>query len=1048
MKLRKAILAVCAAVMLAASCGAYAAEAPRAVRAQSVQLHRSGSVAAEYVVGELFEFPAAPVFEYGGKSYTAEMTLRDPDGRGYTSEVVLERPGRYTLQYKAVADNGTLLLETDEFDCLSALYSLNGSKSTLGYGAFSDYPDAEEGITVELANGEELMFNKVIDLSEYPNDWKTSAAFRQVFGFYVAPKAQYSPDARQLNIKFTDAHDPENYVTVTVKKVTPAEEGAAWASINSYLTAGAAFQPAVGLERSGSGAFVWEDGQTYNIQKNSAYGASIGFSMTGGHVSTGVTVGKEKLSIGWDYAGRRVYMQEEKNGDLNKRIISDLDDIALYSELWEGFTTGEVYVSISASNYLASSFRIVITDFAGVTKEEMRKNGFREDVAPDLTVDMGGYDAPPAAIVGETYPVFPASATDLTDGETEVDVTVWKNYGSGAATMVSVENGRFMASKETVYTILYRAVDKMGNVASRTVEVPARSDILPVSATLGEKTVTGKTGEAVSVAGISISDGTGNTYWSAAAYLKGNESVFYEVDQDTLTFFPMVGGEYFVVYTYGDHLGSHTLSYDVTIGVSDVPYIDEAVLLPRLLIKNGIYEFPAKTGYVFGEDGVEEKECTLFVQQDDGALTATDGTVKITADEKVRLCYQLGSETGLYRRIYELDVVDVGLGVENGLDLTRYFIGEGFTAASGNNNVSYVTSGRYGESVSLEFVKTLLAEKFVFMFGTENEYRSFDTVRVTITDSVDDQIAVSFVFMRKNNGEAVFLLNGTGVEYPLGQSFFSETGSDFRIGYDSQALSAVLSGEISVRIARDVHGNAFSGFPSNFVYLSVELDGIAYSQRDNAAIRILRVNNQSFSSIKNDIIEPEITANTMRGEMTKGTYVQISPTYAADVLDPYVSMTMRVRDPDGEIVTAADGTVLENCDSTVAYIILLEKFGNYTVEYSVEDTSGWQTPYSYVIKVADSESPVIVIGEKVTEGSFGDTIAVADASATDSVDGEVAIEKYILTPSGRIIALSQNNGEDVYNAFVAKERGIYNVYYYAFDQAGNYAIAYYEVRIT
>ena len=53
-----------------------------------------------------------------------------------------------------------------------------------------------------------------------------------------------------------------------------------------------------------------------------------------------------------------------------------------------------------------------------------------------------------------------------------------------------------------------------------------------------------------------------------------------------------------------------------------------------------------------------------------------------------------------------------------------------------------------------------------------------------------------------------------------------------------------------------------------------------------------------------------------------------------------------------------------------------------------------------------------------------------------------------MTPGGRLIALSLNNGENVYDAFVAKERGIYTVYYYAFDQAGNYAIAYYEVRIT
>ena len=67
----------------------------------------------------------------------------------------------------------------------------------------------------------------------------------------------------------------------------------------------------------------------------------------------------------------------------------------------------------------------------------------------------------------------------------------------------------------------------------------------------------------------------------------------------------------------------------------------------------------------------------------------------------------------------------------------------------------------------------------------------------------------------------------------------------------------------NVKILNCVNGNTFKGFTSNFVQLKVELFGIESAESENAGIRITKVNNQSFTGLKNDIIEPEIATRTI-----------------------------------------------------------------------------------------------------------------------------------------------------------------------------------------
>ena len=155
---------------------------------------------------------------------------------------------------------------------------------------------------------------------------------------------------------------------------------------------------------------------------------------------------------------------------------------------------------------------------------------------------------------------------------------------------------------------------------------------------------------------------------------------------------------------------------------------------------------------------------------------------------------------------------------------------------------------------------------------------------------------------------------------------------------------------------------------------------------------------------------------------------------------------MRVTDPDNQVVTAMDGKVLDGCDTCKAYTISLEKYGRYTVYYIATDSAEWCVEYSYVINVGENIAPTITLKGKVETGKLGDSIRIAKAQAADNVDEKISVSCYLKTPSGVFHNFAWEGIE--YNAFVAKERGKYTVYYYAIDSVGNYTIESYDIVVS
>ena len=161
------------------------------------------------------------------------------------------------------------------------------------------------------------------------------AEFFKVFG-----------DATRVKIRLTDLYNEENYVTISLNHFTDA-----WATGHIYVTAGAAHQPQIGVENAGN-----PDAINVHIDDSYGYGAAINCAMSGLPKSPTDT----HFTMYCDYEGKAFYADRESYSGVNQ-LIADLDDPFLVGDdPWAGFTTGQVKLTIFATNYQSAACNFTI----------------------------------------------------------------------------------------------------------------------------------------------------------------------------------------------------------------------------------------------------------------------------------------------------------------------------------------------------------------------------------------------------------------------------------------------------------------------------------------------------------------------------------------------------------------------------------------------------------------------------------------------------------------------------------------------------------------
>lgn len=990
------------------------------------------SIKSAYPVETTLEIPQA-VFTLKDEEKEAHTILHMPDGKAeHLDEVVLSQTGEYTLEY-SVYFNGRRYSESFSFDVYTQIYTIKntkqGSASYHADYAFTEYDGSISSLTglfVELPAGAEFRFNKLIDFS----DKSAQDAFVK---FAIIPNEIGTIDARYMYLVLTDAHDSNNYVTMSLHDMEYAavQYGQKdnydnmrkyWYSfVTSYAKAGSNYQTLTGL-----------NGEKPDSSIN--YGAMFGPSFHGVTEMDYHTGLSKKLfaqdgfkSVSLDYETKEIY--------IGNHLIIDLDSTEYFTELWSGFTTGEAYLSLYFGEYSdTDSARVFIEDIDG---NDLSNTDFYDVDAPKITVDEpdeGIYDG----LVGLEYPIFSANALDSYDGTVPVKTSVYYNYYSNYRQLVDIKDEKFIPDREGFYSLIYSAEDTSGNQTTQIVTVFVVEKSEDIKFVLADSPKEVSVGQRVEIAKATVENVFGKCKTQISVTC-GDEK--YSVKDGT--FLPKTVGTYTVKYEAKDSLGrKEEASYKVDVRKSDVPVFYEEPVLPKYLMSGKTYTLSeiVATGYETSNKGTEIKP-KVYITDKAGRreITGNSFTPVVSASgQMVTLEYVAteGKAAGTLTKKIPCYVVMNG----NKVDIAGYFAKDsGIKVIPGEENVKVQANA---DKRGFEFINELIASGMNLELTVDKAASKFEKLHIYYTDSRNENISVKLTVTKAENSSLVSV-NDSNKAYNFKFSYIKDSTS-LLVQLNDSATAFVFPNENKILyIENTLSGEAFNGFPSGKVYMRMVFEGVTGA----AAINIRKIDAQTMQVLDKDKIIPRIAlAGEYQTSYKINTEVDLHKALAGDVLQPCMKeFRLSVKDPNGKVIIDKLNLLDEkNAEKTIT--VKLEEYGAYSLSYSAVDYNGGKVYWSQNLNVQDDIKPVIKIKDKMQkETTVGKKVTVSTASATDNVDEEVQVYVFLENPEGAI-SLLEGFAKETYS-FVPNMTGTYIVKYVAFDSANNMTIKTHKVVV-
>jgi len=968
---------------------AVSASMPFARNANSATVRRSIqslTIEDEYDYGTTFE---VPTLVKNGVTYNSSFVFPDGTATRDTS-IYLNQAGIYELHYTAVND-GKYDYEDYSFVVQNQYYTFSGTKSFASYEQ-SDRTYNNEGLFVSLAAGESISFAETLDL-------RSTTKYDSLIQAFAAPTFVSTEDFSALEFVFTDVANPNNYLRVLA---SATKDGTQYPY--TYWKAGGNGQDMVGIERGSI------------IHVNNDFGCPVLHSFSG-YYPGGQKVGAPTLNIEYDAESNAVYTSS------GGAMITDLDNTNYASTPWEGFSSGIVRVSITAKLYASDMANFVIKNIAGMN---ITNSVYDDTTAPEIKVDCP-YETLPNAVVGAKYPVFNATAVDNISGNVDVKTSVYYEKGGKQYDVNIDDDNTFNVNYSGVYKIVYEAKDAVGNVANKTLTLVTTDADTPI--TIIPKTKindTWKKGVYYTIPDFKVSGGVGNIETEYEVLYNGKP-----VDVKDGKFLPMELGTYTVNFKATDMTKkSQVYSFDVFVEYNDGVVFYDLPNLPKYFISDYGFELPALYGTDYGNNGAKvlaDVDIDMgFTKQTVKSGTYFQPDVSNNMDN-IKITYR-AKDTEL---IYNIPCIKSVVGRE--LQLQNYFVGDGFDLDLNFSNHAVLTANKTG-NIKWEFANAIAFDGISLGLSTQEGLSTFREMKVTFTDKVysDQSVTVDMY------------VSGKIVIAKIGDSLLkSDRAFNVDGSIDIKTSKGVLTfNKISANIEKFDNGKEFTGFSSDFVYVSTEI----VNATAGAGYIIRNVDNQTICELAFDSMEPRITILDNYGGFKQiGEKSVTARIIASDVLDPNAKATITATDPDHKVITDINGQPINELNPRLSYVIPLNEYGQYAIKYVAKDTAENEASFSYSIGVLDDVAPTIKITSDYTKScKVGDAIIVPTFEVSDNYNNPEDIATYvnIKSPTGVIYPLPSKS-----NSLVAYYSGEYEVAITAIDVAGNMAQFSYTVTV-
>jgi len=968
-----------------------------------------------------------------------------PSGKAMSAKakITLNEIGIYTVRYTANIGSQTIYAD-DTFSVENSLFSVSDPLSSAYYGtipqsAFDVIPaelrdtapystlnniSQREGIVIKLVAGDTFNYNRIIDLSD-------NRVHDKLISFFAFPNKYGFCDAGSFTLKFTDAYDSSNYVIIKISKA----EGPHYDTM-TFAVASHNGLPTVGYD-------PWD-----GLNKDNVFGFGHGsrFSMTWKFIAES-PIENYIASLEWDYQNQHIYIRPDI---IDTSPIAQLRNYDHFDKLFEGFTDGKAFLSLTAQGNYTETFNLIIFDIDG---HNLADSTVSNDINPRLFIDTKGYpeDSLPKAAINKPYRIFDAYADQINDEKLPVNTTVYYNYYSNK-TLIPVSNGCFIPRQPGKYTIVYSAADARGNKTVKTLDIVADTDKTLDFSVKGVAEEPVYSGQEVRVAsGIDAVNERGNIAVNFEAKHKGSGKIVpVSYGDDGYYFVPTESGEYQITVKASDYIVELTKTFNINVLPGNVPAFFDEVELPKYFIKDASYELPALNGYKFSTGEAVSVRATISVFEKnslsdagvDKTSTITNGRYTVGNCNWVTVCYTLRDGDGETVKSYDIRVIDTGYGTLQSnnpdLKLEKYFFNKAgeFTVEKATTHITFKTGPAKAQdgNASLEFINILQARNFSFRFSLLDGQVGIYGVNIYLIDSADESNTLK-LSLREINGRTAASVNGGPITL-TDIKYYNPGTSIYTLSYSSLSNKIVLNNkEIAIP-------DSFTGFKRERIRLCIELEEIVA----DTSFRIISINNQSFTNVKKDEAAPQYIVQRNSGDFAIGSSLYLPAAWAIDVLDPNVTLTLRVVDISNFApLVSVDGVTMDtSCNPYRDYTITLSKLGTYRVIYSAKDTSRTANNEQYNINVVDTRKVSITLSGGDREGKAGRSVKIAKYTTSEPA----TVKIYIGLPDGTIQPLKKNQAGEYESSFVAEAAGIYTVYYSALDARNNFVTASYTVTVS
>ena len=817
---------------------------------------------------------------------------------------------------------------------------------------------------VATLTGSRLRYKNVIDLNDLTNETNLIE-----FQVYYDGGQNYC-EISELDIRLIDKYDPENVLTVNFHYVVLIED------INWYQV----------LMKAGTdGNLFGEKGAAKNAGgthlEHSFYGRSTNF-----------------FRIQLDYKERQVWGDSpcfNRYGE--KVLVIDLDDPEQVGtqNVWEGFTTGEVYLEI-AYPMLSGNGTMVITEIAG---QKLNGEYIEDKTAPDIhlsTDEDYGSDLP-KGIKGKTYPLPKVESNDVIYGRSRYDVQIFAANEYNKEIEVKDEK-EFIPPESGEYILKIISQDGAGNVAIREEMIRVYENLEDISVSLSHNNLP-VAGEYFKLPQLVVAGGSGNlnventvTLNDSAAKILSDGSVFIGET-----------GELKIQYLIQDYLGqSKEGEFVFEIGCNSVPFVTIKGL-PEYVLAGATLYIPQFTAidYLNPEEEVHKSDY-INGEKFEGDQYVVQENDEILKMEFIGTC------------IHGQSVVTKTVQVLPNGGLKDLFITENVENISlSENSALFDIQGR--GKIRLPFALSAQSLSFGLTFDTDIAY-----VDVKLTDVYNERKSVLFRIFASADEEGKASLNAKGELITVGASVDTVVCS-----YRDDTMSFYREdGRLITSVDKYLSGEPFEGFEMDAVYMEI------ITSETNASLGINNISNQPFNSNaelsgKGPVIS---YAETMtRGRVKKGTEITLPSATGYDVTDGIMPVLVSVQDEIGNFL-------IKNKPADRNYYFIIDEYGIYTVSYSSE-ASGYKTVEEYNLICRDTVPPQIKLETSYAlEYAQDDKVKVIEASVSDNVDKEIDLMIFFVDAGGFYTEVS------VGDTIVLNDKGLQYFVYYACDKEYNVTV--------